>query len=224
MISRKYKCFFVHIPKTAGTSIEWVLDGQCTPEDNGHRYLIETYPEMRSKKVPCVEIQDKMDLALREGKRAQDMHLSALQYEKLYPEEFAEFFKFSFVRNPWDRVVSAFHAHMQGNHKTCDIETFEDYVANLRTCLPESTRWPMKSYVCDREGSIIVDFIGQYERLETDWKEVAKDIGLEVSLPLLNTTEHSPYWSYYTRKTRQIVEDFYSVDIEFFGYEFEGEV
>jgi hypothetical protein len=199
-----------------------VLDGQCTPEDDGHRYLIEKYPEMR--KAPCREVQYKMELAQRAGKRAIDMHLSALQYQRLYPEEFTEFFKFSFVRNPWDRVVSAFHAHTQGQHKISEAKSFEDFVANLRANLPVSTRAPMKNYICNGKGSTIVDFIGRYETLTTDWKYVAKEIGLEADLPLLNTTEHSPYWAYYTKDTRQIVEDFYAVDIEFFGYEFEGEV
>ena len=71
MISHKYKCIFIHIQRTAGTSIEnWIVGKDWWRIDK------------------------------------ETKHLLASQAKVKYRKYWDKYFKFSFVRNPWDRVVS----------------------------------------------------------------------------------------------------------------------
>ena len=70
----------------------------------------------------------------------------------------------------------------------------------------------------------MVDFLGRFEQLETDFKQVAQKLGrpADLSLPVINKSSHKHYSDYYTAETRAIVERVYRRDIEAFGYGFEG--
>jgi len=179
---------------------------------------------MADERTDRKKLQQKMALARLKGQAAKNMHLTAKEYRRLYPKEFAEFFKFSFVRNPWDRIVSAYHANIQGTIRRCKAESFEDFLRNFQQCVPISTQALMKTYLCDSQGISLVDFVGRYERLEEDWDYVCNRLKIRAKLPELNVTEHSDYKAYYTEETRRIVENIYAKDIAFFGYGFEGDI
>ena len=92
MISHKHKCIFVHIQRCAGTSMEEKILGYDVWKSP---HLINEIPEMYAK------------------------HANASQLKALYPEYWDEYFKFSFVRNPWERMVSM--AKSYGGHYNVKI-------------------------------------------------------------------------------------------------------
>ena len=93
MICRSYQCIFVHIPKAAGRSVEM--------------YFIKRLGLDRDNE------EDRQELLLVDNDDAAKgteklSHLSALEYVKcghVSQLEFDQFFKFSFVRNPWSRLT-----------------------------------------------------------------------------------------------------------------------
>jgi hypothetical protein len=126
------------------------------------------------------------------------------------------------VRNPWDRLVSRY-AHLlrskeRRRHRVVSrMEKFEDFV-----------NWEIQrgtfqhSYVTDKRGSQIVDFIGCYERLGEDFAKVCARLKLHAELPHANISQHRDYRTYYTPETRELVAKKFKRDIELFGYNFDG--
>jgi hypothetical protein len=150
--------------------------------------------------------------------------------------EFDGYFKFTFVRNPWDRVVSAFHylgeeqrygvdRRWRDEHLSC-YQGFEDFVmTGLHR--PEVLRWfhftPQWDYVSVPWSSKSpVDFVGRYENLPHDFGVVAERLGLSAKLAVRNQGRErkADYRSYYSPASRQKVADVYARDIREFGYEF----
>tara|TARA_B100001093_G_C26853639_1_gene1026298 strand:+ start:2755 stop:3384 length:630 start_codon:yes stop_codon:yes gene_type:complete len=161
-------------------------------------------------------------------------HISTPDIKKKVPDEFDEYFKWAFTRNPWDRLVSVWAMNKQKEGFACTfprcISDFPDFVKSLDNLdwIPKKNRFTEsnKKYfnytfgnVSDfTEGS---DFIGRFENLQEDFDIVCDKIGIpRQELPHRNATKHKHYTEYYDEETRQIVAEKYAKDIEYFGYEF----
>jgi hypothetical protein len=166
-------------------------------------------------------------------------HMKIVEYQTMFSQkEFDHFFKFTFVRNPWDRVVSAFiylkKGGMNENNRTWalenlsaynDFNTFATKWINKKNIRSHSHFRPQYQFVClpgKREPA--VDFIGYFENLEADYSFVRGKIGTGVELRTMNVTSEKQrdYRSYYSEETKQIVADVYCEDIELFGYDFDN--
>lgn len=135
-------------------------------------------------------------------------------------------FKFAFVRNPWDRLVSLYH--WLGHKKTGP--PFKDWLqsvvrANYERPGSQNIRG---LYQANRlvdwlrpEGIWLPDYIGKFETLNTDWVTIQKILGITVSLPHGNQSIHKPYPYYYNPETRRLVEKRFEEDIDLFKYTFQ---
>jgi hypothetical protein len=164
-------------------------------------------------------------------------HFYLRQYEMLFSrEEFDRYFKFTFVRNPWDRTVSAFEFLKQGGLNQADREWAERHLARIDDFEQFCREWLTPENANDalfftpqhrflRLGSGFgpaVDFVGRVENLAEDFTHVAKRLGIDTSVPHLNrSSRRSDFRSYYSPETRRIVESVYAEDIELFGYTFD---
>jgi Sulfotransferase family len=149
-------------------------------------------------------------------------------------------FKFSFVRNPWDRLVSwwsmidnardyvdqaqppnAFFGYVLERAKS-----FEDFLLRCDDEIVDSDGRKnifrnQIDYLVDDNGEIIVDFVGRFEHLQEDFDEVCRRLGrASVELPRTNASQHTAYTEYYTPAMVEIVTKHYMRDIERFGYRF----
>ena len=142
---------------------------------------------------------------------------------------FRWFFKFCFVRNPWDRLVSAYHYLRKGHPKSPIVPllqagSFAEFVANhLNTPVVarEEHIRPQHSYVTDSAGRLVVDFVGRFERLAHDYDVVARRLGVNRPLTTTNRSDHDDYRRYYDAATQARVAEFYRKDIELFDYRFD---
>ena len=142
-------------------------------------------------------------------------------------------FKFSFVRNPWDRLVSA-HRFWQPDSRLrhrlehpdwdeSDPLAFRDWLhqmveSGVAERSPLFQQWPM---VTDDDGVLLVDFVGRFERLREDWLRVGERIGMTRPLPRTHTTTHRHYSSYFDDRTADLISAACARDIELFDYELE---
>lgn len=149
-------------------------------------------------------------------------------------------FKFSFVRNPWDRLVS-WWSMIDNSRDYVDpaqppniffgyvlerAKSFEEFLLRCDDEIVDSDGSKnifrnQIDYLVDDDGTIIVDFIGRFERLQEGFDEISSRLGrAPVALPRTNASEHAAYSEYYTPATAAIVARRYARDIEQFGYRF----
>jgi len=146
-------------------------------------------------------------------------HRAISYYAQQYPKVFDEYFKFTFVRNPWDKVVSQYEfrrdpARFPANN-TSNM-SFEQFINNPNgRPLQNQLDWVTINQI------IAVDWIGKFEYLQDDYNELCDILGVKRKiLEHYNKTERRPYREYYNDKTRDIVAQIFSRDIDYFGYRF----
>jgi len=149
-------------------------------------------------------------------------------YDTITKEMFESMYKFTIVRNPWSRVVSAFSYLRDKSHsgKVKGIRlkgmSFPDFVLGTLVSVgpsfdPHFDHQYPKAYF---NGECFLDFVGKIENLKSDWQEIAKHINGPSSLPHANKSKHKHYSEYYNPKTIKAVQKIYQQDIEAFGYSF----
>jgi hypothetical protein len=221
LISHEGRWIFFACSKTGTTSIEAAL-GEYDEGESIRRELVEKLglsDQLSRKKV-------KASPAVK--------HIRPYLFRQFVPAKiWDEYYKFVFVRNPWDWVVSQYFFNFKpGYLKRMGVRKFtpkdvlevRQKLARIRKVKREP--WVddggfQHAYVTDRDGSTLVDYVGRFENLENDFKTVCKTIGVQpVSLPVINTTEHKMYRKHYTAASRDAVYDAYRKDIELFDYEY----
>jgi len=181
-VSKEKKFLFIHIPKTAGTSME--SRDYFKPVITSH-WGIADYME--------------------QGYKLSD---------------FDGYFKFAFVRNPYDRLASVMLNHTLKKEKHPEV-SFNSGIIKYKDML---TKWiatkPQHTYIY-LDGKLVVDFVGRYENLEEDWKKVCKKLGQDFDLPITRKGlfDSSKYKSLYSLQTKKIVQELYKEDFKLFGYE-----
>lgn len=160
-------------------------------------------------------------------------HRNATQQFKEYgPEIWDQYFKFCFVRNPWDRLVSGYFYRVGGGSgERDDLErakiyppTFQEFCSNLERfmLLPNEGMFvPQVDWITNQGGGLMVDFVGKFEQLDKDFSFICNKIGVESRLQHINKSRHKPYWSYYDNRSVELVREAYKKDIEHFDYQFE---
>ncbi|MGA0707479.1 MAG: sulfotransferase family 2 domain-containing protein [Steroidobacteraceae bacterium] len=177
---------FIHINKTAGTSVERAL-------------------HLRSERKTALQKREEM------GR-----------------ERFERAFKFAFVRNPWDKVLSHYHYRMRTNRTGLADAGLDFRKWVLKAYGERDPRWhddprmfmAQRLWLDDDAGRCLVDFVGRFERLEQDFGEACRRMGVQATLPHVKVTRHAPYREAYDDETRALVARVFSADLEAFGFEF----
>jgi Sulfotransferase family len=204
---------FIHVDKVAGSSIQRALRAFARPG---------TTSRLR-KRLTWLGPLNRLGL-YREMNFPE--HATARDVQRCFPREvFAGMFKFGFVRNPWDRLVSRYaYLRMNTSHHRSGFVSrmsgFEAFVA-WETAGRKGFQHP---YLIDAHGRCLVDFIGRYELLHEDFAQVCARLGVQIELPHANSSPHEDYRTYYTPATRELVARYFQRDIELFGYDFDGPV
>ena len=139
------------------------------------------------------------------------------------------YFKFSFVRNPWDRLVSCYTEKVVDQGRWENIfgkaPSFERFVRTVADIPDESSDMHWRSQYLNLVGhddNLVVDFLGRVEAINDGVREVASRTGLTFNLGHYRKSRRKPYTAYYNEEMRGLVAKRYTVDIAMFGYSFVG--
>jgi hypothetical protein len=201
MISFQKRFLFVHIPKTAGNSIQSILREYSEDE--------------------LVALRDEQDgverFGLRNPKYKIRKHSTLADYRvALGEDQFDDLYKFTCVRNPWDRMVSYYFTPTQ-NTGAWDRKKFRKVIAKA---LPVADYLRLDQ---DQEDPFAnVDYIMHFENLADDFRIVCETLGLSpATLPQYNRSTREHYSKYYDAELRELVRMRFAAEIERFGYTFE---
>lgn len=205
IISTLRKFIFTAIPKTGTHSIRRALREHMGNQD------LEQVGLFIRRQLPFPELA-----------RLGHGHLTLDQIRPyLSPDDWNSFFKFAFVRNPFDRFVSY-----------CSFITRETGLfargpkAVMRRVLAHPPHGhilfqPQCTFVMDVEGGLLTDYIGRVERMQESYDEIAARIGIPTAcLQTVNATKRLDYHDYYDQPLIDGVAKLYERDLQLFGYEF----
>jgi hypothetical protein len=208
IISHSHRYIFFAIPKTGTHSIRRALRVHMDAQDLEHVLLFER------KLLPYPELAH-----LKHG------HISAQQIRPLVGESmFGAYFKFAFVRNPFDRFVSycAFMSRHTGHFATAPRD-YMKFIATVERPVEHILFRPQSEIIGDANGQLMIDFVGRVEHLQTDYDRICERIGQPSAvLERSNESTHQDYRSYYDDTLIGLVTDLYRRDLDLFGYTFDG--
>ena len=153
---------------------------------------------------------------------------SALASIPAGPAFYESAFKFGFVRNPWDRVVSMYHRKERGRKDApADFTDFCEWIEKASdTCIHPSPKQNQRDWLTDDSDKIAVDFIGRFESLRDGFATICENIGApNLKLPHENNNARAKrkhYTEYYTPALRDLIGEKFAVDVETFGYKFDA--
>jgi hypothetical protein len=200
--SSALKYVFIHIPKCAGSSIHLAL---------------RTLHERRGSAI---------------DPRKYHKHCKAVDVRRNLGPAWDERFSFSFVRNPWDLMVSSYHWWLQyAPHfprlaaQAAEVRHLGGFPIFLQSDYGSSmvNEQPGRDLMewISQDNKIIVDFVGRYESLPTDWVRVCRQLGVDpVPLTHENRAARADYRSFYNAESRRLVAERFAKTIAHFGYEF----
>lgn len=154
-------------------------------------------------------------------------HDGAHTMESGFFDQYADYLKFAFVRNPWDRWVSWYALSCMSNMRQMDstfsfAEFIDDYEAiRVRLGFENSFFYNQLDYIVDCQGKLVCDVIGRYENYASEVSRVFKRLGIHIGeIPALNRSMRTSYHDYYDAQLQGKVAQLCQRDIDYFGYTF----
>jgi hypothetical protein len=198
IISHEYKFIFFAVGKTGTHSIESALKRYADPFEMSREEEIFFHEH-----IPPVFLREKLD-----------------------DEIWNSYFKFAFVRNTWDMVISdlLWNGLIDSDMDRISVQDVHSLYENqkqYRRGITWSESREQYSFLSDKGGKLLVDYVGRFEKIQADFDEVCARIGIaREQLPILNRQIHKPYIEYYTVEAVNAVAQLWYKDIEKFGFKF----
>ena|ERR1700747_2923151 len=208
----KTKLLFVHIPKTAGMSVETMLNFF----ENGTTRSV-SFPNLASGIKNYNYNRSYMHLR----------YLDLIDYCKTKNINIDDYKIFSIVRNPFDRAVSDFYCCNSEfekkpiTEKNIDVlrNTFDEFLDKYFTSglKYDNHSDPQHIYLIDNDSNLIPNIIiMRFENLDNDFKQLnLGDLSKHVNK---SNNKINNYKDYYNESSKQKVIDFYKKDFEMFDY------
>jgi len=234
LVSHRKHFIYTKTLKTAGTSVEVYFEPYCFPEGE----WIFSHD--------CDEYVSETGIVGCRGRKRSDEtwfnHMSAKAIKKqLGNTLWRDYFKFCVIRNPFDKLVSAFHfyeyrfdQHQERFPRARRLNgqqaQFLDAIRN-KSPIERFRLWiewggglsDRKTYLIN--GKLCMDYFIRFESLQADIQEVCNRLDIpfepEKIMQLKSGTRPEEYCldDYYDAKTIAIVSQQYDLELKHFGYE-----
>jgi hypothetical protein len=224
MISHKYKCIFIHIPKCAGTSIEMALghldeyDGREVQDHRSIRMIEQPWltPDALSSRDNMCEILRRIRYSTRSATNPN----ARLTVTKA---QFDEYYKFSVIRNPWARAFSWYQNVMRDelhrkNYRIRKDLSLKDFLRRHagKGMLRTQIHW-IRSF----DGSIKLNYIAKFETLTREFQHICRSLHIpQIALPHRIKGADEDYVDHYDEASISLVADVYREEIAMFDYSF----
>ncbi len=204
MVSHQHRCIFVHIPKTAGNSINQIFGVDWQDHKDLARYERELGLGIFTNYFKFAIVRNPWDRLLSDYN---------YQKKKSRPKE-SKLFLFKETGEPrtfreWLEVA------LRDPHRYPPGKWGGEVSESIH-------RWSPQVDWISLNGRIAVDRVLRIENLAQDIRGVYETLGLPCKrLPRRNSRFHWSYSHYYDDASRDLVATYYADDIKAFGYQFE---
>jgi len=201
-ISHKHKFVFIALPKSGTGSIRKALD---------------EYSDIKSVDAPPEVIYNNNEWVFGN-------HIKARVLKKHFEDQnwqWSDYFKFVFVRNPWNRIVSLYKWEMYRNRFEGSFEKFLDnYLKDNYRSLTNRSGLETGIFT-DSNNNCLVDFVGRFENLQEDFDIICDNIGIQRQ-QLIHThkSKHKHYTEYYDDEMQELIRRRYENDKWLSSYKF----
>ena len=221
MISHRYKCIFIHIPKCAGTSVETAFghfDEHTGRGGQDHRSIRMIEPLDLG---PALESHSNRRELLR--RVAHRFRSNPNEKNKLVPtpQQYRDYFKFTIVRNPWTRAASLYKNVIRDevHRRELDVSESTTLAEFLNAHAGRGMLRPQLDWIRNWQGTVPLDFICRFERLSQDFDVVLSKIGNPpIQLPRINTAESDAAAPKFNEQLNRLIAETYAEEISLFGY------
>lgn len=215
IISEEYNFLFVHIPKTAGSSVADAFRKYGRPRARPLSRSI-------SRKLPIKESPSHAHFRVHDPARK--------IINKLSRPVFDSFLSFTVVRDPFEHAVSHYEYMKQFRIKSTarmvGKMSFTEYLQFRKTApawrVNIFARAPSQSaYVTDKNGNLLVKRVVRFENLAPELEQLSNDLKLpKFELRHVNKTkaDKKPTADYYSKEALDLVRAIYEPDFDLFGY------
>ena len=196
-VNTKEKFVFIHIPKCAGTSVARYLN------------IDDSYYSLEHEKINNVLYTPQ--------------HYTYKILNKKI--NLKDYFTFSFVRNPYNRVISDFFwlQDIGKLDKTTDKKNFDEWFFKYYSVIDIDHKLPQNNYICDIDGNILVDYVGRVESFNEDFNTILNFIKQPKPNSPLKKNNHSKTdefkCMFLTSDVIDKINEIYNKDFKLFGYD-----
>jgi hypothetical protein len=224
LVSHRHRFIYTKTFKTGGTSVECFLEQFCVTDPE--RQFTEESEEL---------VSEMGIVGFRGAKRPSDCkywsHMPATAIKSAVGDKtWNEYFKFCVIRNPFEKLISAFYFSQHLMHGAVEFENIQEEASKFESWL--KLHW--RRYV-DRDKYLMLDrfcldAVVRYETLTRDLREVCRRLGIDndaSSVPGLKTNIRPPgakASDLYSEKSREIIEEAFRFELDYFGYSFPAPV
>jgi hypothetical protein len=221
MISHKYKCIFIHIPKCAGTSIEHALghfdshQGRAGQDHRSIRMICQPGPS-----ISDIMQLDNMKDFIRRVREQYRKQANPANGELPNVDEYAGYFKFTIVRNPLERAYSWYKNALRDpiHQKNYGIDPRLSFDQFMRQFAGKGFLRPQTYWLKDYSGNIPMDYVGKFESLSEGYAYICDKLGIEDPVLPHKIEGQSSKERHIEDKTVEFINNFYAEDFETFGY------
>jgi hypothetical protein len=214
VVDDRRKVIFIHIPKCGGISIERSIHKALGGDDFiAYNNLIRRPPRPNIKTCSGLSL-----------------HSTLKDYRRYYGKNINDYYIFSFVRNPWRRMVSHYEYLIKNMfnkrlHEQNKMD-FSQFVQISQTKILQYSIHGYKDYLED-DYQTKLNFIGKLENINEDLPKIGVDIKLDIPEVLhmnqtdLKIKDYINWRDYYNPRLKNIVYNIFKEDIIKYEYEFE---
>ncbi len=223
LVSHKYKFVYLKNVKVAGSSVEHVFQKYCVKD--------EFKKKLEKRKKDKVEqfISKNGIVSGRKNGGKYPPHMSAKQVRRVIGSSFDDYFKFSVIRNPFDKIVSLFWHLNFSSLKKVDRDNFKLIKKRFNKFVSSNIKNSRDWHIHSIGNAPICNFYIRYESLDAGVAHVLNELGIneEFCLPKFKSGFRSrmidyDYKDYYTKGSISIVKRVYKKEIDFFKYKFDN--
>jgi hypothetical protein len=216
LFSDSKQFIFLHNYKVAGSSVKRSL-APYSIQNPSNWHNVNSFLGKRS--ILLAKMLNSLNESLNLAPRL-DHHSNAKEAQKFFPAEvWKNYYKFGFVRNPWDWQVSMYHfMRTQKNHFQHElVSCFDDFEEYLEWRVSSDLNRQI-DFFKDPSGRVAMDFIGKLENIKKDFSIICDAVGITCEISFVNKTNHRHYKEHYNERSRKLIADHFIEDIDTFEY------